>query len=369
MNTKFDYIDSDAKLIAYSRQIETTAWLAVDTEFMRERTYYAQLALIQIASEAGNALIDVPALSNLDPLIEAFTRADCLKIMHSASQDLEVLSQTMGAMPAPLFDTQIAASFLGEPDQIAYGAIVKQRLGIELDKDQTRTNWLQRPLSAAQLGYAELDVLYLYELYQQLLSELDEAGRMDWVDAESQALADKTSAGSDIDQAWTRIKGIGRLTPQQQQIVRALAGWREERAQSRDLPREWVLKKQAIVGLARVQPKTANQLYDIEGLHEKQVQRMGKMLIRFVQQATEVPSDEWIEPEAELSAEQRAQAKKIMARLRQIGEEQKIAPSLIANRNGIEQLVMGRHDIALLQGWRAEVAGNELLAMLSQEQA
>jgi len=363
-NIKFDYIDTDEQLIAFSRRIEQAAWMAVDTEFMRERTYYAQLALIQIATEDAFALIDVPALSSLAPLEDAFSRRGCLKIMHSASQDLEVLSQSMGVMPAPLFDTQIAASFLGEPDQIAYGAIVKQRLGIALDKDQTRTNWLQRPLSPAQLGYAELDVLYLYELYTQLLAELETVGRLEWVQAESQALADKTMSGVDIDNAWTRIKGLGRLTAQQQNIVRALAAWREERAQNRDLPREWVLKKQAIIGLARMQPTSPNQMHDIEGLHSKQVQNMGKMLIRLVQQAADQSVDTWPEPEQELNAGQRGQTKKIMAELRRIGEAQKIAPSLIANRNAVEQLVLGQRDLALLRGWRAEVAGNAALEML-----
>lgn len=364
MNTKFDYIDSDAQLIAFSNKIANAKWLAADTEFMRERTYYAQLALIQIASEDAHALIDVPALSSLEPLVEVFTRSDCLKIMHSASQDLEVLHQSMGAMPAPLFDTQIAASFLGEADQIAYGAIVKQRLGIELDKDQTRTNWLQRPLSQAQLGYAELDVLYLYTLYEQLLDELKAAGRLVWVQDESKALADKTRLGVDVDQAWKRVKSIGRLNASQQHVARALSKWREERAQARDLPREWVLKKQAIIGLSKFQPDSIRDMIDIEGLHEKQIHRMGTMLIRLVQQAAAEPPAAQLMLEIELTGEQRGLAKKIMARLRQIGDEQRIAPSLIANRNAIEQLVLGRRDIALLQGWRADVAGSALLEML-----
>jgi len=364
MNRKFDYIDSDAKLTAFSHEIASASWLAVDTEFMRERTYYAQLALIQIATDTSCALIDVPALSGLDPLVDAFTRSDCLKIMHSASQDLEVLSQSMGVMPAPLFDTQIAASFLGEPDQIAYGAIVKQRIGVELDKDQTRTNWLQRPLTPAQLGYAELDVLYLYDLYQQLHDELVEDQRLTWAEAESGALGDKTALGTDISQAWTRLKSINRLTPEQQQIACALASWREERAQDRDLPREWVLKKQAIIGLAKFQPNSLQQLYDIEGLHEKQIQRMGRSLLNLVAEAENQISDEPLPILADLSAAQRSQAKKLATRLREIGEAQHIAPALIANRNTLEKLVLGERDIPLLQGWRAEVAGNELLALL-----
>jgi ribonuclease D len=362
MKIKFDYIDSDEQLIAFSREIASAKWLAVDTEFMRERTYYAQLALIQIASEHSFALIDVPALSSLAPLLEVFTRSDCLKIMHSASQDMEVLNQALGKMPTPLFDTQIAASFLGEADQIAYGAIVKQRLGIELVKDQTRTNWLQRPLSLAQLGYAESDVLYLYELYEQLLAELETLGRLDWAHAESQMLAEKTRIGSEPELAWQRLKSLSRLSPEKQQIGCKLASWRERRAQQRDLPREWILKKQVVIGIAKLQPETVTQLGEIEGLADKVVQRIGKQLLKAVEQA-ENQGCEHI-TRVELNSEQRGQAKKLLLRLREISETQNIAPSLIANRSTIERLVLGERDLPLLKGWRSEVAGKELLNII-----
>jgi len=362
MKIKFDYIDSDEQLIAFSREISSAKWLAVDTEFMRERTYYAQLALIQVASENSFALIDAPALSSLAPLREVFSRDSCLKIMHSASQDMEVLSQSLGVMPAPLFDTQIAASFLGEADQIAYAAIVKQRIGVELDKDQTRTNWLQRPLSSAQLGYAEADVLYLYELYCQLVAELRANERLEWVKAESQSLGEKMRQASEPELAWQRLKSLSRLSPGQQHLVKALASWRERRAQQRDLPREWILNKQALIGIAKAQPETMRQFGDIEGLTPKVAQRIGKQLLRVV---AEMSAGEYksLVP-ADLSAEQRGQAKRIMARLRAIGDMQNIAPSLIANRSSIERLVAGERDLPLLKGWRAEVAGGELLNLV-----
>jgi len=362
MKIKFDYIDSDEQLIAFSREIASAKWLAVDTEFMRERTYYAQLALIQIASENCFALIDAPALSSLAPLREVFTRDSCLKIMHSASQDMEVLGQSLGVMPTPLFDTQIAASFLGEADQIAYAAIVKQRIGIELDKDQTRTNWLQRPLSPAQIGYAEADVLYLHELYEQLVAELESAGRRQWAQDESASLAEKMRLASEPELAWQRLKSLARLNPEQQHIARVLASWRELRAQQRDLPREWVLNKQALTGIAKIQPESMRQLGDIEGLNPNVAQRIGKQLLKVV--AEMPPGDYQPLVAADLSAEQRGQAKRIMARLRAIGEEQNIAPSLMANRSAIERLVAGERDLPLLKGWRADVAGDELLGML-----
>ncbi|MEE9446617.1 MAG: ribonuclease D [Arenicellales bacterium] len=369
MYSKFDYIDSDSQLMAFSAQIASAEWISVDTEFMRERTYYAQLALIQIGSAQGCALIDVPALSNLAPLLDIFTKASCLKIMHSASQDMEVLYQALGEMPAPLFDTQIAASFLGEPDQISYGNIVEQRIGVVLDKDQTRTNWLQRPLSEAQLGYAEADVIYLHDLFEQLSVELKAIGRLDWTYAESDALAAKTLHGLASENAWQRLKSLGRLTPQQQQVARALSKWREDRAQTKDLPREWVLKKQALVGLAKFQPSSLNEMKEIEGLTDKFVQFLGKMMLNLLAEARQ--QDDGVDhlTQAEATSEQRKLIKQVMARLRAIGEEIKLAPSLVANRNAVEQLVLGQRDLPMLSGWRAETAGNELLALLDDLQA
>ena len=362
MHKKFDYIDSDEQLIAFSREIASSQWLAVDTEFMRERTYYAQLALVQIASEQACALIDVPALTSLEPLLDAFTRDNCVKIMHSASQDLEVLEQILGAMPQPLFDTQIAAGFLGEAEQIAYASLVRQRLGIELEKDQTRTNWLQRPLSEAQLGYAEADVLYLHELYQQLLSDLGEIERADWVFEESRALAEKTQLAGDPELAWKRLQSLARLKPGQQHIARDLAVWRERRAQQRDLPREWVLKKQALIGIAQRQPQSMQQLRDIEGLGERSIQGIGRLLLKVVDHARQPVSPSVLQ--CELSAGQRGQVKTLMGRMREIADAESIAPALIANRSTIESLVVGERDLSLLRGWREQVAGRELLEML-----
>jgi len=364
MDTKFDYIDSDEKLIAFSREIASANWLAVDTEFMRERTYYAQLALIQIASDKSFALIDVPALSSLAPLREIFTRESCLKIMHSASQDMEVLGQALGVMPIPLFDTQIAASFLGEADQISYAAIVKQRIGTELDKDQTRTNWLQRPLSPAQLGYAQADVLYLYELYEQLNTELESAGRVEWAQQESQSLAEKMRVGAEPELAWQRLKSLSRLSPVQQHIARALASWREQRAQQRDLPREWILNKQALTGIAKMQPDSLRQLEEVEGLNPKVIQRIGKQLLKVIERVSVNHCESLVS--AELDADQRRQAKRLMACLREIGEIRNIAPSLMANRSVIERLVSGERDLAILKGWRAQVAGEKLLGSLNE---
>lgn len=366
MKNHFDYIDSEQKLATFSRQLKTAEWVAVDTEFMRERTYFAKLALLQIASEHACALIDVPAIGNIDALKEVFVSEKCIKIMHSASQDIEVLFQTLGVMPAPLFDTQLAASLLGEADHISYANIVLQRLGVVIEKDQTRTNWLRRPLSDAQLKYAEVDVLHLHEIYTQLQGELNSKARLEWVWEEAQDLSDKTRLSLQPDIAWKRLKGITRLSVTAQRAAIALSTWREQRAQQKDLPREWVLKKQVLFAIAIAQPETFSALTRIDGLTEKQIHAIGKPILAALQKSQGAKGIGAL-PQG-LIPEQRAWLKKLSALVRQIGEQEKIAPALLASRTNIEQLITGEGNLPILSGWRKQVVGMPLVSLLDKLQ-
>ncbi|MFT5260435.1 MAG: ribonuclease D [Cryomorphaceae bacterium] len=358
----FDYIDSDQKLTQFCTQIANADWIAVDTEFMRERTYYAQLALIQVTCEYGSACIDPVAVSNLEPFTTIMQSPDCLKIMHSASQDLEVLNQVMGFVPSPLFDTQIAAGFMGAADQISYAGIVKDRLGIELSKEQTRTNWLQRPLTADQIEYAQLDVVYLKALTDQLSEQLDEKGRLQWHYDECAVLVKRYEQEDAINQAWLRIKSVQSMDAKAQGVVQVVSAWREQLAQERDLPREWVLGKQAIVEIARAGPTDMQGLHSLESLTDKQRQRYGKTLIQLVEQAAENASP--LPVHSPLDSAQRNQSKALMSKLRESAEVLSITPALLANRNSIELLVRGERDLPLLRTWRAEQIGSTLLQML-----
>ncbi len=362
MNKSFDYIDSDQKLTQFSQQISEATWIAVDTEFMRERTYYAQLALIQVASEFGNACIDPVAITDLSALDAVMQSADCMKIMHSASQDLEVLKHELGYVPSPLFDTQIAAGFLGAADQISYAAMTMEVLGIELSKEQTRTNWLQRPLTKEQIKYAQLDVLYLDQIRCYLMAKLEDAGRTSWHQQECQALVGRYETEDAIEQAWSRIKSAQSMDAQSQAIVRKLSAWRETVAQQRDLPREWVMGKQVIVDLARLAPQDQASLRQVESLTEKQGKRYGAQILTLIASARSAPVSVSItEP---LSSEQRRWVKTLMEALRNKAEKMQVSPALIANRAMIEDVVRGNKDVAVLHGWRAEQIGNELLNLL-----
>ncbi len=350
--TAFDYIDSDQKLTQFCAQIAGAQWISVDTEFMRERTYYAQLVLIQVASDSVTACIDPVANPNLEPLNSIMQNAECIKIMHSASQDLEVLNQVLGFVPSPLFDTQIAAGFLGAADQISYAGIVKEVLDIELSKGETRTNWLQRPLTPAQIEYAQLDVVYLKQIADQLTSQLIDMGRLAWHQQECETLVRRYQQEDAMGLAWTRIKAVQSMSASEQAIVRVIAAWRETLAQQRDLPREWVLGKQAIAEIARTRPTNVVQLKQIGSLTEKQKKHYATVLLALVRKAENVDSiASALQP---LDVHQRQQAKKLMKALRDKAESLSITPALIANRSMVEALVRGERDLALLKTWRGQ---------------
>lgn len=244
-------IEDNEQLAALVARLRDGEWVALDTEFMRERTYYPQLCLIQIAGPNELACVDPLALDDLEPLTALLTDTSVTKVLHAAVQDLEILWQTTGALPEPVFDTQVAAALLGYPDQIGYATLVASMLGHALDKAHTRTDWSQRPLAAEQVAYAADDVRYLAELYPRIREQLAKRGRLEWVNAESETLADPARYTPDPGQAWKRIKGVDKLRPAQQQALARLAQWRETTAMRRDRPRRWILKDDVLVQLAR----------------------------------------------------------------------------------------------------------------------
>ncbi len=370
MNTNFDYIDSDQELSAFCDRILSIPdsvplpvswpWIAVDTEFMRERTYYAELSLVQIASPWGNVLVDPLSITDLSPLSALMKAPGIAKIFHSPDQDLEVLSQTLGVFPQPLFDTQLASALLGQGDQIGYAGLVNQLLGIELSKGQTRTNWHQRPLTSAQLKYAELDVLHLHAMVEILKPQLEAKGRLGWMDDEVAAMIKKQQRAENPDNAWQRLKGGGRLPPQSQQVAKALAVWKEARAQKRNLPREWVLKKNVLLELARKKPQTRAQLKTVSDLSDKAIRGVGDQLLKVINSAmTDDAERVWDDTDA-LTVAQRKQVKAISTAVREKAESESILPALIINRMGVERIVRGQPVEAVLNGWRLALVGEEI---------
>ncbi|MEZ5312501.1 MAG: ribonuclease D [Thermoanaerobaculia bacterium] len=250
------WIDRPAELAAGVGRWLAARDVALDTEFVFERTYRPRLGLIQIAAGDEIALVDAVRLPDLSPLAALLEAAAVRKIVHSGSGDVPILQRATGAVPRPLFDTQIAAAYAGFGMSLSYAALVRELFAVELPKHETRTDWLRRPLSPAQLRYAAEDVEQLAAAAGELERRLRELGRLDWALEDSAALADLDAEGADPADAWRRVKGIDRLPPEARAVARELASWREREADRLDLARPFLLRDETLLALARRDPAT-----------------------------------------------------------------------------------------------------------------
>ncbi len=287
------YIVDQAALTDFCTRLRGAVWLALDTEFIRERTYYPQLCLIQVASADEIACIDPLALPSLDPLLDLLYDPAVTKVLHAAHQDLELFFHLRGAAPAPVFDTQLAASALGSGNQIGYAALVRQLIGVELDKTHTRADWRRRPLAPEWLAYAADDVRYLPELYQRQRAALEARGWPDALAEDFRAICHPDRYRLQPDDAWRRIWEHNRLGGPQRAVLRALAAWREEQASAHDRPRRWILSDATLLELARRMPGDAEQLQRIRGLPAVTVQRHGADLLERIAAARAEPPEQW----------------------------------------------------------------------------
>ena len=361
------YLVDQPALVEFCQHLRGTPWLALDTEFIREKTYYPQLCLIQIATPERIACIDPLALPTLDPLLEVLYDPAITKVLHAAHQDLELLFHLRGAVPTPIFDTQLAALVLGCGEQISYAGLVQRWLGVELTKAHTRVDWRQRPLAAAWLAYAADDVRYLAALYPLLRDALRDQG---W----SEALAEDFTTFSDPDryrtepaQAWRRIRDYSRLSNARRAVLRRLAAWREEQARTHDRPRGWIVSDAALLELARRLPTDAAQLQRIPGLPVGTVRQQGALLLEQIRAARTAPSD--AEPERAvrppLTAAQVKQIEAAMELVATRAQQRTIPPATVASRRDVEALLAGL-DSPLRRGWRAALVGRELQGSLAQ---
>ncbi|HCU53719.1 MAG TPA: ribonuclease D [Gammaproteobacteria bacterium] len=350
-----ELITEESALADLCRDLRNADWLAVDTEFLRERTYRARLCLVQVATPGLVACIDPLALGSLAPLMVLLQAPTVRKVLHAARQDLEVFYDLEARVPAPLFDTQIAAAYLGHDDQIGYGALVQTVTGHTLEKTQTRTDWSRRPLSTAQLEYAADDVRYLRPVYAQLTEQLAASGRQAWVDDDCARLTDAARYDTNPDHAWQRLRGGADLPPPQQQVLRALAVWRERTAQERDRPRSWIVRDEVLFELARRLPATLQALHGISGLDERTVSRHGAALLDAIDEGRHAEAVVVWERTPPLDRQQNEHVRQLMAHVRELAQQQRLAPAVLATRRDIEKLVRGADPTQLFTGWRAEL--------------
>ncbi len=357
------YIDTPAALEQFCAHLRGKPWIAVDTEFMRERTYYPELCLVQVASDEQIACIDPLALKSLQPLLDLLLDPALLKVLHAARQDLEIFYHLAGRVPAPVFDTQVAARFLGLPDQAGYGAVVQSLLGITLDKSHARTDWARRPLPVAALDYAADDVRHLRTLYLKMQAELAARGRAGWAEPEFKALSEEKLYKPDPEGAWQRIRSIQRLKPKAMGPARELAAWRERVAMADNRPRQWILKDEALMDLARQQPGDLAALAAVRGVGEALAKRHGLELLQLI--GGDATAPERVRSDAPLSSKQDALVDALAAILRLKAAAGDVSAASLANRAELERLVRGERDLQVLKDWRLALAGQALLDFLA----
>ena len=288
------YLADQPALASFCAGLRGAAWLALDTEFIRERTYYPQLCLIQIVGPDGRiACVDPLALPSLNPLLDLLYDPAITKVLHAAYQDLEIFFHLRGAVPTPIFDTQRAAMTLGQGQQIGYAALVQQVLGVDLAKTHTRADWQRRPLVPEWLVYAADDVRYLPELYRRQQAALAELGWPVALTEDLAALADPDRYRPQPLETWRRVRNHQRLRGVQLSVLRSLAAWREEQAIAHDRPRRWILGDSALVELARRLPETVAELQRIPGLPPTTRQHHGETLLARIATARLEPPEQW----------------------------------------------------------------------------
>ncbi|TNE76272.1 MAG: ribonuclease D [Gammaproteobacteria bacterium] len=349
--------------------------LAVDTEFMRTDTFYPILGLIQIYDGRHCWLIDPLGVEDLRPLAGIFLNPSIIKVFHSCSEDLEVLHQALGCIPEPLFDTQIAAALCGYGFSRGYAALVADMLDVHVPKDETRSDWLQRPLSDAQLGYAASDVYHLLPVYQQLLQDLAALTRTDWMAEEMQDLTDRAKQRDDGSEYYRKVKGAWRLPPEGLLILQHLCEWREREARVRNRPRNRVLPDRTLVEIANQRPGGKGVLAAIEGMHPGVIRRYGDVLLGLVQKPYEAPPGGFPPPlDSPLPKSSRDLGKALKAVVAARADELQLPVEMLARKRDIEELVRsvceGGDPVlssSLASGWRYDVVGLPLLAAVAEK--
>ncbi|HEX8568387.1 MAG TPA: ribonuclease D [Caulobacteraceae bacterium] len=365
-------IVATADLEALCTRLSLEPFIAVDTEFMRETTYWPRLCLIQVAGPDESAVID-PMAEGLDlsPLLKLLGDETLMKVFHAGRQDIEIFNN-LGVIPRPVFDTQIAAMAAGYGEQIAYDALVRQMLRVDLDKSSRFTDWARRPLSAAQLTYAAADVIHLATLYPKLRERLEKNGRLAWVSDEMASLLDPSNYDVDPENAWKRLKPR-RFTAKYLSVFRAVAAWRERTAQTRDQVRSRILKDEAIDEIAAQAPTSTDAFERLRSVPKGfGNSKFGPELAAVVKQAvseadTYAPTVERPERQAPAPG---AVVELLKVLLKSKAEEANVAPRLIATVGDLEKIAVNdRADTPALKGWRRQLFGEDALKLKRGELA
>ncbi|MCV6627565.1 MAG: ribonuclease D [Cellvibrionaceae bacterium] len=363
----YHWVDSDQRLAELCQQWQQQAAIAVDTEFMRSSTFFPKVGLLQIGDGKANYLIDPLAISALEPLRQLWQNPAVTKVLHACSEDLEVFQHWLGVLPTPMFDTQVGAAYAGLGFSLSYAKLVLQLMDIELEKGETRSDWLARPLSQAQLHYAALDVDFLLVVYGKIRQQLEAKQRWDWALADCQMAIEQAAKTEALDSAYLKIKSAWRLNPKALAVLQALAQWREQQARARDIPRNRLLKDPQLIALAKYQPNNFAALGAQEGIHGRTLRDDGETLLDIIDRAIAEPG-RWPERmPAPLSVEQGQRLKTLRDYVQSLGEGLKVTSELLFNKKEYEQILRHLEYGEPLQsprfnGWREQALLQPLLA-------
>ena len=335
--------------------------LGIDTEFMREKTFYAELSLVQISTGTGIFCVDPLAGNDMRAFWEAVTASAW--VLHSARQDIEVIYHTANCMPTSIFDTQIAAGLLGLAPQLGYAAVVSDLFGIDIPKTHTRANWSKRPLGDDLLQYAAEDVQYLLPAYERLAEDLDRKGRLAWAIEDSAMLLDPSLYVVDPALAIDRLKGARNLRGRSRAVGTRLAAWRETEALRSNRPRQWIIKDSVLISLALERPAKIADLQQIDGVPPGLIRRAGEELLEAIQTAATDSND--YSPPRTPDETQKALLKQMQGEIASCAEDLGLAAETIASKRDLAAIIIGgSRDSRLLKGWRRELIGEQLLELL-----
>ncbi|MEQ8813335.1 MAG: ribonuclease D [Thalassobaculum sp.] len=358
--------DTDS-LSALCDRLASERYVAVDTEFMRDKTYYAKLCLVQLAGAEEVAAVDTlaPGL-DLAPLYALMADPNVLKVFHAARQDVEIFVHQADAVPAPLFDTQIAGMVCGFGDAVSYDRLVRGLTGVRLDKTSRFTDWSHRPLTTRQVDYALADVIHLRPAYERLHKRLEKTGRLEWLSEEMAVLTDPKTYRVAPEDAWRRLK-IRSTKPKFLTVLRELAAWREREAQQRDVPRNRILRDDALVDVAAQLPQSPEELARSRAFNrESSSGKTGRAILEAVERALALPKEDWptLPEQADTPQGRQPVADLLRVLLKIKCEESDVAPKLIASSDDLDAIAASDDaDVPAMRGWRREVFGEAALAV------
>lgn len=365
------WIADDETLARYCQQWQALPLIALDTEFIRVDTFYPVPGLIQIADDQACYLIDPLKIEDYAPMVQLFRDPSVLKIVHAGNEDLELFFYMLGEMPQPIFDTQVAAGFLGWGFSMGYQRLVEYALDVQLEKGETTSDWLQRPLTTSQEHYAALDVAYLPVLCQQQMAELTERGMNRWAEEETALLLDHVlDDDPDGVRYYQRFSQAWKLPPEKMAALRDLTAWRERIARQRDVPRNRVLRNHALLEIINRWPKDARELARVPEVRMQQVKQDGEVILGYLNMAAQSAAEQPPAPiQRPLGYQWNKPLKVLKAMARSKAEELNIAPEILLRKRDLDALIrtedQGQFSLPpSLSGWRKEVIGDALLEKL-----